>query len=122
MIYGRKGKAFSIPKTYDQSIILTISFNNTEIGRGRLTDTGFHLLQHSRIMMTYEGQNNVGVKKIISDLLKDKLLIDEYPYYILKSEILLHSASTAARLVNGNSRNGHTCWKKGDKSLRELLK
>jgi len=120
-MYGRKGKSQQIPKDYDQSTVLTIAFETVILGSGKFTDRGFYLLEGSRIMATYEGQNNPGIKKIIENLSNDNLLLNDYPYYILKSDILLYSPSTAARLVHGNSRNGFTSWKKDGKTLANLL-
>jgi len=121
-VYGRKGKSQQIPKNYDQSTILTIAFETVVLGWGKFTDAGFYLLKGSRVMTSYEGQNNPGIKKIIKDLLNDNLLTEDYPYYILKSDILLYSPSTAARLIHGNSRNGYTSWIKEGKTLWDLIK
>jgi len=67
-IYGRKGKSHQLPKDYDQSAVLTIAFATVILGSGKFTDRGFYLLEGSRLMATYEGQNNPGIKKIIEYL------------------------------------------------------
>lgn len=122
-IYGRKGKSSRIPQNYNQSILLTLWFDRiTELAHGRWTSSGFKLLKGSRISQDHKGQKNANIKSIISELLKDNVLEGEGTvYYILKSEITLHSPSTAACLVFGNSRNGYTSWKNKDKTLKQLL-
>lgn len=121
-IYGRKGKSIEIPKCYNQSILLKLRFdNNTELAQGKWTSSGFKLFKESRISQDHIDQKNTNIKQILIALLKDNILEDEYPYYILKCDINVYSPSTAACLVYGNSRNGNTSWKKGDITLKQLL-
>jgi hypothetical protein len=123
-LYGRKGYQRRIPESYNQNTILTCSFTNVELAKGRLTNSGFCLLKGSRISPTYDGKSNFGLKGVIEELLiKGLLLGDELPsYYILKEDISLHSPSAAARLVHGNDRNGYSDWSCGAKTLSQLLK
>lgn len=122
-IYGRKGKSTEIPQNYNQSILLTLWFDHiTELAQGKWTSAGFKLLKGSRISQDHVDQKNANIKQILKDLLKDNVLENDDPvYYILKSDITLHSPSTAACLVYGNSRNGNTSWKNGDKTLKQLI-
>ena len=130
-IYGRKGgKSTEIPPNYNQSTLLTLRFDNPEfpqspdLAHGKYTSAGFKLHKGSLISQDHKNQKNTNIKQILKDLSEDNVLESEYDdgiYYKLKSDITLHSSSTAACLVYGNSRNGNTSWKNGDKTLKQLL-
>ena len=106
-IYGySRGKKKLLPEHYNQNIKLETDFDEVHLATGKWTSEGFYVLQGSRIMQEYLGQNNAGINSILKELKEDNLVIEDYPYFILTQDILLQSASTAARLVHGNSRSG----------------
>jgi hypothetical protein len=118
---GQVAKKKQVPDHYDQNIQLDTDFDGVHLATGKWTAKGFYLFKGSRIMQEYLGQNNAGINIILNELIKDNVVIEEFPYYILTEDIILHSASTAACLVHGNSRTGFRDWKSNGKTLSELI-
>jgi hypothetical protein len=122
--YGKKGSSKKIPTSYNQQLVLTISYQHIDLGTGKWTSKGFYLLKGSSIKKKYEGKSNQGVESVIKKLLENDALVDDGTtdeYYVLKNDIGLHSPSTAARLVHGNDRNGLIHWMHEGKTLGYLL-
>jgi hypothetical protein len=120
--YGRPGgKKKVVPEHYDQNLIFECSFKGVRLATGKWTKRGFVIFKNSHIMQEYFGQNNKGINLILSDLQKDNVIFESYPYFTLTQDILVHLPSTAASLVNGNSRTGFRDWKNNGKMLESII-
>lgn len=117
MKYGNNGTSKKIPATYDQSTELIMYKPNQgstaeyPVARGRWTKDGFLLRYGSLIVST--DKNEQYVRDIKKQLFDNNLL--EYNEglkdYSLREDIYLQSASTAGRLVLGDTCNGFVDWK-----------
>jgi hypothetical protein len=121
--YGKMaGYSKPIPDHYNQNTELQTGFEGKVLAKGKWTKAGFYVLQGSRIMQEFLGQNNNNAKQVLLQLKEDNIVIEAYPYYILKNDILVSSPSMAACLVHGNNRTGFRDWEYNGKNLQDLIK
>lgn len=119
-MYGNKRKPNPIPETYDQDTELFLYSERKggsaeyPIATGKWTTKGFLLKRWSLIVE--DDKNEQYVKDIKKQLDEEDML--EYNEglndYSLKGDIYLQSVSTAGRLVQGHTSNGHVDWRNKD--------
>jgi len=120
--YGNFGnKRKPMPEFYNQNLILETDFNGVVLAKGKWIAREFVIFKDSRVMQEYLGQNNNNVVSIINKLLEDDVVSQEYPYFVLRKDILVDTSSTAASLVHGNNRTGFRDWKHEGLTLEEIL-
>ena len=122
--FGRNGKNFTIPTSYNQTNLLETFDGVKVIAKGYWTSAGFLLVAGSLIRRSITLKSNPGVIDTRNKLLQKSLLVpisNNTDFYLLREDILLSSPSTASRLVHGNDRNGWTDWKCSGVALGTLL-
>jgi len=119
-MYGNKRKPNPIPDTYSQDTILVLyretkgSSAECPIATGKWTTKGF-LLKYGSLIIE-DDKNEQYIKDIKKQLEYVKMLEynEELNDYSLRGDIYLQSVSTAGRLVQGHTSNGHIDWRNMD--------
>lgn len=107
------------PKETQSKLIFTCKDKHGNIGRGEYTEDGFMLYKDAICSLTlHRGTKSMPFR---DNLINSSVLKESEGHYILQTNIVFPSVSSASSVILGRSSNGWTEWKDDQgKSLDEL--